>query len=213
MQGVNNGLFSASSNTALPPPATLIVEHPQQSSTVQQDSRHLQSSQDSGSRDTLIVELNTNAEKTRAWESCDKIETDDDDQGQSRGWAIMSPKEKPDQANEIKNDVILEDLEGTQLGASTGHDCQTSDCYLFEKLSDVPAVRDRKEIEAADRALEALSHKPPHQLTATERIWELAARGGSTQPSERVELDYESREKVKETLRKNKLTDKTTLAF
>lgn len=209
MQGVNSGLFAASNNTALPLSATLIVEHPQQSPTVrqeQQDSRDLQSPQDSSARNALIVELSVNDDTTRGWES-------DDDQGLSGEWAVLSPKEKADQVSEIKNDVVLEDLEGTQLDVNTDENCQTSDCYFFEKLSDVPAVRDPQEIEAADRALEALSHKPPHQLTATERVWELAARGGSTQPNERVDLDYETKERVKETLRKNKLTDKTTLAF
>lgn len=212
MQGVNSGLFSASNNTALPLPATLIVEHPQQSSTVRQehqDSRDLRSTQDSSAKNALVVELSMNEDTTGIRES-------DDDQGIQEligEWAVMSPKEKVDQVSEIKSDIVLEDLEGTQLDVSTDDNCQTSECYLFEKLSDVPAVRDQKEIEAADRALEALSHKPPHQLTATERVWELAARGGSTQPNERVDLDYETKEKVKETLRKNKLMDKTTLAF
>ena len=90
---------------------------------------------------------------------------------------------------------------------------ETGPPYLFEKLSDVPAVRDQSEVEAAERALEHLAGKQPHQLTPSDRIWELAACGGSTQAKDDVTLDSDSKERIKERLRAKKLTDKTTLAF
>ena len=90
---------------------------------------------------------------------------------------------------------------------------ETGPPYLFEKLSDVPAVRDQSEVEAAERALERLAGKQPHQLTPSDRIWELAACGGSTQAKDDVTLDSDSKERIKERLRAKKLTDKTTLAF
>ena len=90
---------------------------------------------------------------------------------------------------------------------------ETRQRYLFEKLSDVPAVRDPREVEAAERALERLAGKQPHQLSPSDRIWELAACGGSTQAQDDVPLDAESKEKIKERLHTKKLTDKTTLAF
>ena len=108
-------------------------------------------------------------------------------------------------------DVEEEEEEQSQRQRSTRQ--ETSPRYVFDKLSDVPAVRDPSEVEAADRALERLAGKQHHQLSPSDRIWDLAARGGSTQASDDISLDSESKEKIKERLRTKKLTDKTTLKF
>lgn len=201
MPSVSSGLFSAPNTTSSPAATTLIVNHSEQPSTMQQMDWDRQNAPESGGvRNTLIVELSMDKDSQgQSYKS-----QADDDLRLGGEWAVTSPKEKADWASESKNDILLEDLEDT---STDDHEC------FFEKLSDIPAVRDQQEIEAADRALEALAHKSPHKLTAADRIWELAARGGSTQPGETVALDSESKERVKETLRKNKLTDKTTLAF
>ena len=138
--------------------------------------------------------------------------------GSGLGWAVRSPQgghylETSGSASARKEGALeLEDLEeqATSVGSSQSDQPKR---YAFEKLSDVPAVRDPREIEAAEIALEKIRGKPAHELSAEERVWKLAAEGGSTLASEKVELDHESKERVKETLRKHKLTDKTTLAF
>ena len=132
------------------------------------------------------------------------------------GWAVRSLQDRHSmeaRGSTCKEGGLeIEDLEEQ----TTSVDSSQSDRpkkYAFEQLSDVPAVRDPSEIEAAEIALEKIKGKPAHELSAEERVWKLAAEGGSTLASERVELDHESKERVKETLRKHKLTDKTTLAF
>ena len=128
-------------------------------------------------------------------------------------WAVTYQDGRECQPNAGREQVEIEDIEeemGVEVDRERGTGGQR---YLFEKLSDIPAVRDPAEVEAADRALERLANCPPHQLSHSDRVWELAARGGSTQAGEAVPLDRESRERVKERLRTHKLTDKTTLAF
>ena len=129
-------------------------------------------------------------------------------------WAvIMSPKKDGIESRQQQQQVKIQDLEDEDTTSQSNTCCQKDQRYMFEKLSDVPAVKDPREIEAADRALEMLANKPPHQLSTAERIWELAVQGGSTQDSNKLSLDRKTQDRIKETLHKNKLTDKTTLAF
>lgn len=171
----------------------------------------MQSVQSIGGGGSLIVELDV-GENVDIQGSCYERDAGEPNVNPevSEEWAVTSPKDQVNKSEKNRQHLKVEDLEELEADISTEN---THPHYFYEKLSDVPAVRDQREIEAADRALEILAHKPPHQLTAADRVWELAARGGSTQDSERLTLDRESKEKVKETLCKNKLTDKTTLAF
>ena len=169
----------------------------------------------------LIVELHTDehtdqsvGSERQGLESGREVETGGE-------WAVVCPAEKrevqltpPDRVEQIiEMEDVEENKEGDEKNGAKEIEETNGQCYLFEKLSDVPAVRDQSEIEAADRALERLAGRPPHQLSPSDRVWELAARGGSTQSGEAVPLDSESRERVRERLYKHKLTDKTTLAF
>ena len=183
-------------------------------------------------RKGLIIELDEGGERGESGGSGYDERYDSDEKetignpGDGGGeWAVTlsSQKRKADGAShraENEQPLEVEDLEDqtTDTGSGDGsHQHQSSpppqQRYLFQKLSDVPTVRDPGEIEAVDRALEMLRQTPPHRLTTTDKVWQLAAQGGSTLAGEGVELDRETRERVKETLRKNKLTDKTTLAF
>ena len=157
----------------------------------------------SGEERGLIVEVVPEEETHRRQELGIDLETEGK-------WARQEKEgEIRERENEMEKPITVEDLEGLEPDTTTTN----RQNYIFEKLSEVPAVRDPREIETADRALETLANKPPHQLSTADRIWELAAHGGSTLASDSVSLDQESREKLKKTLRKNKLTDKTTLAF
>ena len=169
----------------------------------------------------LIVELHTD-EHTDQSVGSERQELEGGREVETGGeWAVVCPAEKrevqltpPDRVEQIiEMEDVEENKEGEEKNGAKEIEETNGQRYLFEKLSDVPAVRDQSEIEAADRALERLAGRPPHQLSPSDRVWELAARGGSTQSGEAVPLDSESRERVRERLYKHKLTDKTTLAF
>ena len=205
----NVGIFSSSTNavntnTSIAATTTLLVD----SSSTHHDTSATTSSTTCihpGGQQGFITEL----------AEADRVSEDVKNGGE---WAVaVSPDrvESRKQQQQQQQQVDIEDLEEEDdVGTLQPTTCTTTGpSYVFEKLSDVPAVRDPGEIEAADRALETLANKPPHQLSTAERVWELAARGGSTREDESVSLDRESQDKIRETLRKNKLTDKTTLAF
>ena len=177
------------------------------SSTTRQFQRDAILKVDAGRGKDLITELDAGVMKGTQ-ECCHHGESDKSSEIRAE-WAIKLPKEKENRgrASEIlRQHIEVEDLE--EEPATTTDDPTPK--YFFDKLSDVPAVRDPREIEAADRALETLGR---HELTTADRVWELAARGGSTQAGDSVPLDHETKRRVAETLRKKKLTDKTTLAF
>ena len=231
----SSGLFSSSSvaHTAshgLRSSALIVDLDPSSSSSVAQEPQG--SALHNQRRNGLIIELDEEGERGESGGSgyderydSDEKETTGNPGDGSGEWAVTlsSQKRKADGAShraENEQPLEVEDLEDqtTDTGSGDGsHQHQSSpppqQHYLFQKLSDVPTVRDPREIEAVDRALETFRQTPPHRLTTTDKVWQLAAQGGSTLAGEGVELDRETRERVKETLRKNKLTDKTTLAF
>ena len=79
------------------------------------------------------------------------------------------------------------------------------------QLSDVPAVKDLSEVRRTESALESLRSKPESQLTAEDKIWQLAAKGGSTLESDRVELDPQTKERLHERLGDAGLLDKVSI--
>ena len=79
------------------------------------------------------------------------------------------------------------------------------------QLSGVPAVKDLLEVRRTESALESLRSKPESQLTAEDKIWQLAAKGGSTLESDRVELDPQTRERLHERLGDAGLQDKVAI--
>lgn len=158
---------------------------------------------DRGSREerSPIVEVDVKEEAHSNQETSIDLETEGK-------WARQDKERQGrERENEKDEPIVVEDLETLEMDAVTANG--QHEHYVF----DVPAVRNHQEIEAADRALEKLANKPPGQLSKADRVWELAARGGSTLASENVSLDQESKQKLKKTIRKKKLTDKTTLAF
>ena len=68
-------------------------------------------------------------------------------------------------------------------------------------------------IEEVDSDEETRSSKPESQQTVDDKVWQLAAKAGSTLDSDRVELDHQTREKLHKRLDNAGLLDKVSLAF
>ena len=80
------------------------------------------------------------------------------------------------------------------------------------KLSDVPLV-DADMIQKVDDALRNIEGKPDAELTQEERVWRLAASGGSTLEEEAVDLDAETKARLCHTIKEVGGTDKVSLKF
>ena len=80
------------------------------------------------------------------------------------------------------------------------------------KLSDVPIV-DAEVLQKVDDMLGAIEGKPESQLTQEEKVWRLAASGGSTQDSDTVALDPETKARLQHTLKESGMLDKVSLKF
>ena len=90
--------------------------------------------------------------------------------------------------------------------------------YVFEKLSDVPATRNYAEVEAAERAMGRVRGRDMQDLSEDDRVWKLAAEAGETVGVDGKEREWKGGmdkegEKLRERVRKKRLSDKTSLAF
>ena len=82
------------------------------------------------------------------------------------------------------------------------------------KLSDVPIVSPFI-LQEVNQALERIEGKRESDLTEEDKVWKLAVSGGSTDEHERdgVELDAQTKERLKHTLEQTGATDKVSLKF
>ena len=80
------------------------------------------------------------------------------------------------------------------------------------RLSDVPIV-DPVIIKKVDDALRQIEGKSDSELTQEEKVWRLAASGGSTQKEESVDLDFQTKERLQLTLKDAGVIDKVSLRF
>lgn len=92
----------------------------------------------------------------------------------------------------------------------------TSQCLVQElseyKFSDVPLV-DQETLQQVDTALQSIRGKADAELTEEEKVWRLAACGGSSLQEDRQDLDPETSSKLKQTLKQAGLLDKVSLKF
>ena len=68
-------------------------------------------------------------------------------------------------------------------------------------------------IQVADVAISAYTSKPESTLSREEKIWRLAEKAGSTLSEDRLELDDDTKRRVKDGLKAAGLIDKVSLAF
>jgi hypothetical protein len=80
------------------------------------------------------------------------------------------------------------------------------------KLSDVPLV-DAHVVQEVDDALRSIEGKPDADLTQEERVWRLAASGGSTLEEQAIDLDAQTKARLRHTLKEAGATDKVSLKF
>lgn len=106
----------------------------------------------------------------------------------------------------------IEQQEGVELlvEVGSGNECSSTADEPGIQLPDVQAVKDLSEVRHAESALESLRSKPESQLTTEEKIWQLAAKAGSTLESDRVELDHQTKERLHERLGNAGLLDKVS---
>ena len=211
----HTGIFSSASHTLfspslLPPPSTLIVKRGEGGGEGGGDSEALEDEGGKGIVDLggeksgLIVELdssNATTTTTTAEQERKGVKVS------AEGWAMKPSREKRSQSTmklSGKATLVVEDMEEPAL-ESAPH-CVSPPHRL------VPAVKDPAEITAAEEALERISQKSAEELTQEDKVWLLAAKGGSTLASDEIHLDRETTQRLKQTLAK-KSRDKTTLAF
>lgn len=80
------------------------------------------------------------------------------------------------------------------------------------KLSDVPLV-DAGIIQKVDDALRNIEGKPAAELTQEERVWQLAASAGSTLEGEAIDLDAQTKARLRHTIEEVGGEDKVSLKF
>ncbi len=128
-------------------------------------------------------------------------------------WAV--PSTKQDQQAAVGESLVIEDITATADNKKTafieGHSSNAEPTEEF-KLSDVPLVSEDT-IQRVDAALGGLQGKPANSLSAEERVWQLAASGGSTLDEDAVTLDPQTKARVKEGLQNANLLDKVSLKF
>ena len=144
--------------------------------------------------------------------------------GESGHWAtpmkkplieeITSPTEQ--KRAQQDSDLVLEDLECdddllNQVEPSSENKPSASPSGL--RLADVPNITDEAEFRRVEAAFERINRSPASELSVEDKIWLVAARGGSTLKDEGVELDSESRQRVRKRLKEADVVDKVSLAF
>lgn len=103
--------------------------------------------------------------------------------------------------------------ESPPLLVSPASQCPVEELSEF-KFSDVPLV-DPDTIQQVDAALENIKGKSDAELTQEEKVWRLAACGGSSLVQERedVVLDHETKSRLKHSLQEAGVLDKVSLKF
>ena len=82
----------------------------------------------------------------------------------------------------------------------------------YDSAEEATAHYDRG-IAQAEEALQRIQSKPANELSREDKVWQLAAQGGSTLEDERVELDRDTKERLKIRLQEAGMMDKVTLHF
>ena len=106
-----------------------------------------------------------------------------------------------------------------------GGQAYDSEPIVVEEIEETPANEERPEvlcchddiddmcIQTATAAINNCSSKPESMLSREENIWRLAEKAGSTLPEDRIELDTDTKLRVKDRLKTAGLIDKVSLAF
>lgn len=146
-------------------------------------------------------------------------------------WAITVSEEKGRSSEDENGEtMVVEEIEDIELVKpepfTKSHDddmpgplaSETQVCPVGElsefNFADVPLV-DPDTIQQVDAALEGIRGKCEAELTQEEKVWKLAACGGSSLDQERedVGLDPETKSRLKHTLQQAGVLDKVSLKF
>ena len=141
--------------------------------------------------------------------------------GGSGHWAIPTRKAlieeitSPTEQTQSRqgSDLILEDLESDdpQVEPQPHESPLASPSGL--RLADVPTITDEAEFRRVEAAFDRINKLPPSELSVEDKIWLVAAKGGSTLKDEQIELDTESKQRVTQRLKEADVVDKVSLAF
>ena len=139
-----------------------------------------------------------------------------DDQGIGTQWAVPTSKSNPQAA--FGDSLVIEDITDVPDKTALVHEPSPSEDAAIEdpfqdfKLSEVPLVSEET-IQRVDAAMAELKAKPVESLSAEEKVWQLAASGGSTLDEDAVSLDPQTKARVKERLQKANVLDCVSLKF
>lgn len=164
------------------------------------------------------------ADEEQAEEVEEKVEEGWDRKNASTGdrqqqWAtlVTHSELQASKVNEGKDDrLVVEDLqheiEIPPLEVSNPDSEEQKGIEQDFKLSDVPIVSDAT-VEHVDAIFKALEGKEEDEMSREERVWKLAASGGSTLQEDAVTLDPQTKARVKQGLQKANLLDQVSLKF
>ncbi len=118
------------------------------------------------------------------------------------------PREAPGKQTRSE-DLLVQDITDEEIGevGSSPPD------YSHVRLAEIPLIKNESEIQEADAVLRRLKTKPRADWTPEERVWYLAAQGGSSIEGEQVELDAQTKARVKERLSEAGVLDNVSLSF
>ena len=173
-------------------------------------------------------------------EKADEKDRNEENRSKSPKWVLKicptgdtnNPKTSELNTKEVENEETLEPttaphtnthIEPTTAPHSnthiaSGESSPPTKKHVFEKLSDVPAVRNYAEVEAAEKAMERVRGRDVQVLSEEDKVWKLAAEVGATEGVDGRErewnggMDKDGGERLRERVRE-KLSDKTSLAF
>jgi len=135
--------------------------------------------------------------------------SEQDDQGVDTQWAVPTNKSNS-QAAKVDGLVIEDITDVPDRNPSVNE--PTSESEDVFKLADVPLVSDET-IQRVDAAMAGLKTKPVECLSAEEKVWQVAASGGSTVDEDAVSLDPQTKARVQERLQNANLLDNVSLKF
>lgn len=126
---------------------------------------------------------------------------------------ITSPSEE--KRARLGSELVLEDLEcdDDDLRVDEPQSKEELTTSTGLRLADVPNITDEAEFRRVEAAFDRINRSPAGELSVEDKIWLVAAKGGSTLKDEQLELDSGSRQRVRERLEEAGVVDKVSLAF
>lgn len=199
-------------------------EEEEEAMEIKKNTRSIANSEPSKSGEKDGKDSKRNSRKTVRFSSLDIVHHidsnlgDDGDSaiGQSgTQWAVLTNRQQQQAAAAAQDGTVVEDIIDTDADTSVENvsfNAKHEESSQDFKLSEVPLVSEET-ICRVDTALGALEGKPSDSLSAEEKVWKLAASGGSTLEEDAVTLDPQTSARLKEGLQKVNLLDKVSLKF